>query len=127
MTEPTDDQRWYHNNQLNAILARWRAGELTLHGKRKAIAAENRSYHRGDHRSPATGELVTVPRMGDPVADLIADVYMVPLEAARAALDARRRASWEAAEHAGTVAEARDIAAAGVKAYNDVLAAAKGP
>ena len=60
----TADQYHDHIGRLKKIIERFMKGEITPGEKRRAIAAENAEYYRGDFRSPATGELLTkAPRV----------------------------------------------------------------
>jgi hypothetical protein len=51
-------ERSAHLAAIDAIVARWQAGEIGLHEKRELIAAENSFYH-GHAAKGRSGKLVT--------------------------------------------------------------------
>ena len=119
----TEDQYRDHMARISAIRRDWADGSISTGGKRHRIAAENKIYYRGSFKSPVTGEVITSPpRWHDEIASILADTAGVPLEAARAALDVRRRAGYHAAAYADSLAEARQILQSGATGYAQLLA-----
>ncbi len=54
----TDDQRRWHQRQIDLIVRQWQDGKITTLQKRAAIADENLRYH-GNGRRGRTGQPLT--------------------------------------------------------------------
>jgi hypothetical protein len=128
--ESTFDQYQFHMNAIGEIIHRWRTGAITSSAKRQAIADENRSYYRGERKSPVTGDWITsVPRADGP-AGVLADAAGIQIGAMTSALRARRSASvlaQQITDEGGTREAALVALADGLAAYSDITGAAAPP
>jgi hypothetical protein len=57
--EKSSSERRAHLAALEKIVSRWQSGELSTAEKREQIAQENTFWYGRQHKSPATGEVVT--------------------------------------------------------------------
>ena len=98
----TADQWAYHKAEIARITARWRDGDLSVYGKRKAIADENRRYY-GEGADPLlvrTGRRYELPSVLAAAAGVDEDVMTM-------ALNARRHGGREAFDEVLLVAGSR--------------------
>jgi hypothetical protein len=63
--EKTSSERRAHLAALEKIVSRWQSGELSTAEKREQIAAENTFWYGRQHKSPATGEIITSAEGGN--------------------------------------------------------------
>lgn len=113
-----------HMSRLDAIVARWQRGEISVHAKRQQIAAENDRYYHGPAKGEGVRDLTAIPRVRDEAVLTLASSEGIPVEAASAALDAWRSASW-AADHADDLRTAQRLRERGRDVYLDILRAAR--
>jgi hypothetical protein len=57
--EKTSSERKAHLAAIDKITDRWHAGEISTEQKRELIAKENSFWYGRQHRSSATGEVIT--------------------------------------------------------------------
>lgn len=113
-----------HMSRLDKIVASWQCGEISIADKRRQIAAENDRFYHGPMRGVGVADLTVVPRIRDDAVFRLADAEGIPVEAASAALNAWRSATW-AAEHTDDSGAAQRLRERGRDAYLDILRAAR--
>lgn len=113
-----------HMDTIKAIVDSWQRGDIGVASKRAQIAAENQRFYNTGQLNGTGLAITSEPRLTDEVAHLIADSNGIPLEAARAALHARRSANMRAA-NAGSIEEAVAEMTQGKHGYDMIMATAR--